>query len=279
MPELPEVETIKNAVCKAVGYCNIVDVIINQNRFRELIPDDFREKVIQTKITAYRRIAKYMVIDLSNGYSIIWHLGMSGRIKISDSVPAEPEKHDHVLIKTDNGVLIYNDARRFGLLTYCKTEELGKCHLLQGIGPDPFSEDFNAGYLKAKAKSRKTPVKVLLLDQKVVAGIGNIYASEALFDAGISPLRPADKVTPKECGKLVESIRRTLQKAIDAGGSTLKDYRRPDGSEGYFQFRHCVYNKTGQRCPGCRCNLQETGGIQKVIQAGRSSFFCPVKQR
>ena len=279
MPELPEVETVKNAVQKAIGLANITDVIIKQNHFREVMPEDFREKLVGAQIIKYERIAKYLVIHLSNGYAIIWHLGMSGRIKICEDMPEQLEKHDHVVIKTTNGILIYHDPRRFGLLTCCPSTKLREANCLKHTGIDPVTEKWDGTYLEQKFKNKKTPVKVALLDQAIVAGIGNIYASEALFAAGISPLREAGSLKPKECQKLAEAIKATLQKAIEAGGSTLRDYRKPDGSEGYFQHLHCVYNKTGQQCPNCTCNIAITGGIKKIVQAGRSSFYCPTKQK
>ena len=279
MPELPEVETVKNAVQKAIGLANITDVIIKQNHFREVMPEDFCEKLVGAKIIKYERIAKYLVIYLSNGYAIIWHLGMSGRIKICEDMPEQLEKHDHVVIKTTNGILIYHDPRRFGLLTCCPSTKLREANCLKHTGIDPVTEKWDGSYLAQKFKNKKIPVKVALLDQAIVAGIGNIYASEALFAAGISPLREAGSLKPKECQKLAEAIKATLQKAIEAGGSTLRDYRKPDGSEGYFQHLHCVYNKTGQQCPNCTCNIAQTGGIKKIVQAGRSSFYCPTKQK
>ena len=279
MPELPEVETVKNAVQKAIGLANITDVIIKQNHFREVMPEDFREKLVGAQIIKYERIAKYLVIHLSNGYAIIWHLGMSGRIKICEDMPEQLEKHDHVVIKTTNGILIYHDPRRFGLLTCCPSTKLREANCLKHTGIDPVTEKWDGSYLAQKFKNKKIPVKVALLDQAIVAGIGNIYASEALFAAGISPLREAGSLKPKECQKLAEAIKATLQKAIEAGGSTLRDYRKPDGSEGYFQHLHCVYNKTGQQCPNCTCNIAQTGGIKKIVQAGRSSFYCPTKQK
>lgn len=279
MPELPEVETVKNAVQKAIGLANITDVIIKQNHFREVMPEDFREKLVGAQIIKYERIAKYLVIHLSNGYAIIWHLGMSGRIKICEDMPEQLEKHDHVVIKTTNGILIYHDPRRFGLLTCCPSTKLREANCLKHTGIDPVTEKWDGSYLAQKFKNKKIPVKVALLDQAIVAGIGNIYASEALFAAGISPLREAGSLKPKEYQKLAEAIKATLQKAIEAGGSTLRDYRKPDGSEGYFQHLHCVYNKTGQQCPNCTCNIAQTGGIKKIVQAGRSSFYCPTKQK
>ncbi len=279
MPELPEIETVKNAVSRAIGLASITDVIINQNRFREVIPADFREKTVGARISAYQRIAKYLVIHLDNGYSIIWHLGMSGRIKISDDMPTVLDKHDHVIFKTTGGIVIYNDARRFGLLTYCKTNELSCFHLFDKTGIDPVNGQFDGDYLFKKLTGKKVPIKVALLDQSIVAGIGNIYASESLFEAGISPLRESASLSRKECRRLAEAVRLTLNKAIEAGGSTLKDYRKPDGSEGYFQHLHCVYNKTGQQCPNCTCNINRTGGIKRIVQAGRSTFYCPTKQK
>lgn len=277
MPELPEVETIKTAVEKSIGKTNIIKVSINNKNLREKIPDDFVAKVEGTEIISYQRRAKYILIGLNNGLTIIWHLGMSGKVKISDKTP-ELVKHDHVVIETERGTIVYNDARRFGLLTYCPTVELSVHHLLKRIGPEPFDKSFNAAYLAGKFKNKKIPVKVALLDQSIVTGIGNIYASEALFAAGISPLREAGSLSEKECGILIEKVIETLNNAIAAGGSTLKDYQKPDGSLGYFQNQHCVYNKTGQKCPGCICDIDKSGGIRKIIQAGRSSFYCPVKQ-
>lgn len=277
MPELPEVETIKNALKKAIGYANIVNVRINDNRFRQIIPDDFAQKVIHTKITDYQRIAKYIVISLDNGYSIIWHLGMSGRVKICDTMP-EIEKHDHVVFETSNGIVIYHDPRRFGLLTYCKTDELIQNKIFQNSGLDPFDEKLTAQLLHEKLKNKKIAIKIALLDQKIINGIGNIYASEALFEARILPSRESSTLTLKECKALIDAIRDVLKKAISAGGSTLRDYKKPDGSLGYFQNQHCVYNKTGMPCPGCTCGLKN-GGVQKIVLGGRSTFFCPEKQK
>lgn len=279
MPELPEVETIKNALLKGIGYSRILDVIVYQKHFREMLPDDFADRIVHADIISYQRIAKYIVIGLSNGNSIIWHLGMSGRIKISDQISEPLAKHDHVIIKTTGGVMVYNDARRFGLLTCCPTKDIGQFHLFCRMGQDPFSDKLTPAYLIERLHGRKTSVKEALLDQSLITGIGNIYASESLYEAKISPLREAGKLTEEECGVLIDAVRTVLRKAIEAGGSTLKDYHKPDGSEGYFQFMHCVYNKTGQRCPNCTCHPEAGGGIKKIIQAGRSSFYCPEKQK
>lgn len=279
MPELPEVETIKTAMEKAIGKTNIIELSINNKNLREKIPDDFPEKVRGATIVSYQRIAKYIVIGLNNGLSIIWHLGMSGKIKISDDKPTETAKHDHVVLVTGDGTIVYNDARRFGVFTYCRTEELPRHHLLAHLGKDPFDETLDEAYLTKKFKNKKLPVKEALLDQTIINGIGNIYASEALFGAKILPTRAAGSLSRQECKTLLEQVRIVLKKAIAAGGSTLKDYQKPDGSLGYFQNMHCVYNKTGQKCPQCTCNISESGGIRKIVQAGRSTFYCPVQQK
>ena len=279
MPELPEVETIKNALIKAIDKANIISVRVFNNRFRKIIPDDFAKRIEGSQIIMISRRAKYLIITLNNGLSIIWHLGMSGKIKIFDSLPQKLEKHDHVIIETDKCFLVYNDARRFGMLEYVETANLEKNPIFTHIGIEPFDKKLNGLFLFNKLKNKKIPIKVALLDQSIINGIGNIYASEALFDAGISPLRNSDDLTQKECETLVRSVQKILQKAIEAGGSSIHDYKKPDGSLGYFQNMHCVYNKTGQKCPLCTCDVFETGGIKKITQAGRSTFYCAVRQK
>ena len=279
MPELPEVETVKNGIEKFIGKATIKNVVVRNRKFRESVPADMESKIIGTKINCYRRIGKYIVIELNNNFSIVWHLGMSGRIKTFDKVPSVLEKHDHIVIDTDNGCLVYNDPRRFGLFSYAQTDKLSEFKCLRNMGRDPFDKDLDEKYLYEKLKNKKIPIKPALLDQSIINGIGNIYASEILYMSKISPLREADKISQKECKEIVQNTRIVLQKAIDNGGSTLRDYHKPDGSLGYFQNMHCVYNKTGQRCPNCVCNADKTGGIQKTTQAGRSTFYCPTLQK
>ena len=279
MPELPEVETIACGIAKAVKNCRITDVRVFENRLREPIPADFVQKICGAKIQNIKRIAKYITLELDNGLSLIWHMGMSGKVKIFEKAPSVFEKHDHVLLQTDKSCLIYNDARRFGILTYEKTSNLPKCRFFAKLGKEPFEQSFDATYLLAKFKNKKTPVKNALLDQEIVVGIGNIYASEILFLSQISPLREAGKISLEEAQCLVKNTRFVLEEAIKAGGSSIHDYKKTDGSLGYFQNKHCVYNKKGQKCPGCSCNIQKTGGIQKIIQAGRSSYYCATKQK
>ncbi len=278
MPELPEVETIKTAIEKDIGNAIILNVSVYNKNLREKIPDDLAEKIVGSKICTYERRAKYILIHLDNAICLIWHLGMSGQIKISKQ-KLERVKHDHVVIETNNGFITYHDARRFGMLTYFNEKENAAPKFLQNLGPEPFDERIDGKYLYQKFQSKKTPIKVALLDQSVIVGIGNIYASESLYEARILPTREANSLSLAECIRLLQKVREVLQKAIAAGGSTLHDYHKPDGSLGYFQNMHCVYNKTGQACPDCRCNIKKTGGIKKIVLAGRSTFFCPSLQK
>lgn len=279
MPELPEVETIKNAVKKAVDGANILSVEVRQPKLRENIPADFAEQICGTTITSIRRIAKYMVINLNNRQSIIWHFGMSGKIKIESSIPQNPDKHDHVIISTDKGVIIYNDTRRFGLITLCESAKLREHHCFKRIGLDPWDNNLTPEYLLAKFKNRKTAIKLALLDQEIICGIGNIYASEILYKARILPQRASESITQEEAVKIIAYTRQILEEAIKAGGSTIHDYKRPDGNIGYFQQMHCVYNKTGLRCPDCICDIKSSGGIKKDVQGGRSTFYCATLQQ
>jgi formamidopyrimidine-DNA glycosylase len=218
-------------------------------------------------------------MELDNGYSVIWHFGMSGKIKICDGENLKLEKHDHVMIKTTRGVIVYNDPRRFGVVTYCKSDKISENPLLCHLGLDPFSDNLTVSYLKNKLSGKRIPIKIALLDQTIVSGIGNIYASEALYLAHISPLRESQKINSKELLRLIEAIREVLTNAIKAGGSTLHDYRLPNGDIGYFQLQHAVYGKEGQKCPQCIAPHKKCQGILKLVQGGRSTFYCPHWQK
>ncbi|MEE6206936.1 MAG: bifunctional DNA-formamidopyrimidine glycosylase/DNA-(apurinic or apyrimidinic site) lyase [Alphaproteobacteria bacterium] len=279
MPELPEVETIKNTIAAAVDGAVILDVIVNQPKLRISIPADFKERIVGARITSFKRIAKYMLINLNNGQTIIWHFGMSGKIKIESQMPTTFEKHDHLIITTDKGILIYNDPRRFGLVTLCESGKLKQHKLFKHLGPDPWDSEFNADYLIQKFKAKKVPIKIALLNQEIICGIGNIYASEILYHARILPNRAAESINKHEAELIVKFTRQVLEEAIKAGGSTIHDYKKPDGDIGYFQQKHCVYNKTGQKCPQCRCNIAKTGGIRKIVLGGRSTFYCGTLQK
>lgn len=279
MPELPEVETVKNGIAAFVGNAEIVSIDIRNRCFREKIPADIESKIVNAKIVDYTRVGKYIVIKLDNNLSLIWHLGMSGRIKTVECKPLKLEKHDHIVLETTHGCLVYNDPRRFGLFTYYQTNKISEFKGFRHMGADPFDKKLNKKYLFELLQKKKTPIKTALLDQTIVNGIGNIYASEILYASQISPLRSADRISLSECDSIIENTRAVLQKAINNGGSTLRDYHKPDGSLGYFQNLHCVYNKTGMCCPNCTCDINKTGGIRRITQSGRSTFYCPTLQK
>lgn len=279
MPELPEVETIKESMRKALDDAVIKSVTVYNRSLRQPIPDEFESVVAGARIIKFYRIAKYAVMELDNGYSVIWHFGMSGKIKISHETNPILEKHDHVVMKTTKGVLIYNDPRRFGVVTICLTDKIFTTPLLCHLGIDPFSEKLTVAFLKDKLKEKRIPIKQALLDQRIISGIGNIYASEALYLARISPLRESFKITQHELKNLIDAVQEVLNKAIKAGGSTLHDYRKPDGDIGYFQLQHTVYGKEGQKCPNCPFPSKPCKGIQKLVQGGRSTYYCPHLQK
>lgn len=279
MPELPEVETIKRSVSKVLCGVKIMHTDIFQRKLRMPIPQDFAAQVQNAQITDFTRIAKYMLMHLDNGKTIIWHFGMSGHVKIESAPPTTPQKHDHLIMQTSKGTLIYNDPRRFGLITICESDKLKNHRLFCNLGPDPWDANLTADYLLQKFSGKKTAIKIALLDQNIICGIGNIYASEILYCARIRPERPAESVTKAEANLLIKHTRIILENAINAGGSTIHDYKKPDGDIGYFQQKHCVYNKTGQKCPQCRCRIAQTGGIKKIVLGGRSTFYCATLQK
>ncbi|MBP5697998.1 MAG: bifunctional DNA-formamidopyrimidine glycosylase/DNA-(apurinic or apyrimidinic site) lyase [Alphaproteobacteria bacterium] len=277
MPELPEVETIKEAMQKAVCGAVIESVEVRQRQLRQQIPVDLEKIITGAKIRRLYRVAKYAIMELDNGYSVVWHFGMSGKIKIvGTNTDVNLEKHDHVILKTNLGNLIYNDPRRFGLVTLIESDKFNLHPLFAHLGVDPFDVQLTAAYLKEAFKNKRIPIKIALLDQSIICGIGNIYASEALYEARISPLRTCCSLQLKEIKNLIAAIKKTLAKAIQAGGSTLHDYRQPDGQTGYFQLQHAVYGKDGKKCPNCRCKKDH---ILKIIQGGRSTYYCPCLQK
>ena len=218
-------------------------------------------------------------MTLDKGETLLLHLGMSGRMVISREDRKPPGKHDHLVFHFDNGVTVrFNDPRRFGMCDLVPTPDLAHYKLLRHIGIEPLGRDMSPQTLAAKFKGKKTSIKDALLDQRLIAGIGNIYACEALFHAGINPKRKAGACTKAQIAKLVPAIKKVLQAAIKAGGSTLRDYVRADGELGYFQHHFAVYGREGKACPGCDCDRQRTGGIRRIAQGGRSTFYCPAKQ-
>jgi formamidopyrimidine-DNA glycosylase len=291
MPELPEVETVRLGLESALEGHAFARVIAKRPDLRKPFPPRFAERLTGRRILRLRRRAKYLLLDLDNGETLIVHLGMSGRLTVhgpkASSRPGRfhnktPDdgsgegKHDHVVFETDEGTrIVFTDHRRFGLMTIERTEAVPQHPLFKGLGPEPLDDAFTPAVLSAALKGKKTPIKSALLDQRVVAGIGNIYACEALFRARISPKRLAKTVAGARAEKLVPAVKAVLTDAIKAGGSSLRDYARADGELGYFQHHFAVYDREGNPCPGKDCS----GTIKRIVQAGRSTFYCPSCQR
>lgn len=288
MPELPEVETVRRGLTPVLEGAVIVEAQVNRPDLRWPFPDRMAERLTGAKVVRLRRRSKYILADLSTGETLIIHLGMSGRMIISmgegtrdapgvfhHAHPA-PEKHDHVILDTDAGARItFNDARRFGAMDLAPTDQADTHWLLKGLGPEPLGNAFHEDHLTQAFQGKRTPVKSALLDQRIVAGLGNIYVCEALFRAGISPLRHAGRISHSRIARLVAEIRNVLAEAIEAGGSSLRDYRQADGDLGYFQHNFRVYGREGEACQTPDC----PGIIRRKVQSGRSSFYCPVCQR
>ena len=283
MPELPEVETVRRGLAPPMEGHVIARAEVRRPDLRWPLPERMAERLTGARVLALRRRSKYLLADLSSGESLLIHLGMSGRMLISGAMPGQfhhphpaPQKHDHVVLHMDAGARItFNDARRFGAMDLLRTETAGQHWLLRDIGPEPFGNDFHEEYLVARLKARAAPIKSALLDQRVVAGLGNIYVSESLFRAGISPRRLAHTVQGQRAGRLVPAIKDVLRDAIQAGGSSLRDHRQTNGELGYFQHQFAVYGKAGEPCPNQGCDAT----IRQIVQSGRSTFFCPRCQR
>lgn len=283
MPELPEVETVRRGLLPAMEGQVIGLAQVNRADLRWPFPPQMAERLTGARVLRLRRRSKYILADLSTDETLLIHLGMSGRMLISGNLlgafhhdhPA-PQKHDHVVLTMQNGARVtFNDARRFGAMDMFPTAT-GEAHpLLAALGPEPLGNAFDEAYLSARLKGRNTPIKSALLDQHIVAGLGNIYVCETLYRAGISPKKKAGDLTVKRASALVPIIRDVLTEAIEAGGSSLRDYRQTDGELGYFQHTFQVYGREGEPCrtPGC------TAQIERIVQSGRSSFYCPTCQR
>lgn len=271
MPELPEVETVKCGIQSHLLKQKITKVVIRNSQLRQKIPPIFKKQLINKKIVAVKRRAKYLLIEFANGHHLICHLGMSGQLFIvTDNKAAK--KHDHVDIILENGnILRYCDPRRFGLMLY-EQESICQNQWLKKLGPEPLSNKFNARNLFKSIAQRSISIKNAIMMQAIVVGVGNIYASEALFTAGIHPNIPCRQLTLQDCQRLVSAIKKTLRKAIRAGGTTLKDFINPDGKTGYFQHQLLVYGRTGQQCQICKTII-----AAKVI-GGRNSFYCATCQ-
>lgn len=279
MPELPEVETVRTGLLPVMEGKKIESATVNRPDLRWPFPDRMQERLQGAKVLRLRRRSKYILADLSSMETLLIHLGMSGRMLISGAQVGAfhhphptPQKHDHVVLDMEGGARItFNDPRRFGAMDLMATEESDQHALLAKLGPEPLGNNFDDRYLAEKLKGRRTPIKTALLDQSIVAGLGNIYVCEALYRAGIKPDRLAGNVSAAEISKLTSIIRLVLQEAISAGGSSLKDFRQTSGELGYFQHNFQVYDRETAACltPGCK------GEIARMVQSGRSSFYCP----
>ena len=276
MPELPEVETIRRGLAPVLEGRRFTRVRARRADLRRPLPDNFADRIEGRRVLSCGRRGKYLLIHLDDGQVLIAHLGMSGRIMIYPNPPPPLDRHDHVIFETGAGATIrFNDRRRFGLMALARADALDFHPLLAGLGPEPLGNAFDGPVLARRLKGRVAPLKSALMDQSVVAGIGNIYACESLFRAGLSPRRRAGTVGPVRAHRLAAAIRRVLGEAIEAGGSTLRDHRLPSGELGYFQHAFAVYGRGGEPCPRCACG----GGIRRIVQSGRSTFYCPMRQR
>jgi formamidopyrimidine-DNA glycosylase len=275
MPELPEVETVRRGLALKMSGRRILKAELRRPDLRRPFPPALAERLDGARIGALGRRGKYILIELDADGSLILHLGMSGRVTVGTAtVPDAP--HDHVVLRINDGTVIrFNDPRRFGLIDYVKRGEEAQHPLLAGLGPEPLEGEFTGAYLASALAGKMTPVKSALIDQRIVAGLGNIYACEALFRAGISPRRLAASIGRGRAERLVGGIRAVLIEAIEAGGSSLRNYVQADGELGYFQHRWAVYGHEGVPCPGCDCAT----GVRRIVQAGRSTFYCAKRQR
>jgi len=275
MPELPEVETVRRGLALKMTGRRILKAELRRPDLRRPFPPALAERLEGARVGALRRRGKYILIELDADGLLLLHLGMSGRVTAGPAVSPDAP-HDHVVLRLDDGTVIrFNDPRRFGLIDYMKRGEEVRHPLLAGLGPEPLEAEFTGAYLAAALAHKMTPIKSALIDQRIVAGLGNIYACEALFRAGISPQRVAASIGRGRADRLVAGIRAVLIEAIEAGGSSLRNYVQADGELGYFQHRWAVYGHEGVPCPGCNCAT----GVRRIVQAGRSTFYCAKRQR
>jgi formamidopyrimidine-DNA glycosylase len=290
MPELPEVETVMMGLKPALEGHRFVHVETRRRDLRIPFPNDFAGRLTGKRVTRMWRRAKYIMADLDDGETLVIHLGMSGSMSVYatstnrklgmfhyERAPdgAGTGKHDHVVFDTDAPArVVFNDHRRFGLMTLIETGAVGEHRLFKDIGIEPLSREFDAAFLATALEGKKTPIKSALLDQRVIAGLGNIYVCEALWRARISPKRRAARLKPAEIAALVPHIKAVLREAIKAGGSSLRDHKRTDGELGYFQHRFAAYGREGKPC-----KHDDGGTVKRIVQSGRSTFYCPVCQR
>lgn len=278
MPELPEVETVRQGLAPHLDGAMIATVAQRRRDLRFPFPEDFAARLKGARIGKVGRRAKYLTLPLDTGETLVVHLGMTGRFSVDSHAPGafhhaagSEEKHTHLILETDRGAVIgYNDARRFGYMDLITTRGLASHPWFAALGPEPLSSGFAAKGLGVSLEGRRQSIKATLLDQRIVAGLGNIYVSESLYRAAIDPRRPAGDLSGAETRRLVGEIKAVLTEAIAAGGSTLRDYRSADGALGYFQHRFRVYGREGLACMTKGCQ----GGVERIVQGARSTFFC-----
>lgn len=283
MPELPEVETVRRGLLPAMEGAVIQKAFVNRPDLRWPFPDKMAERLTGARVKQLRRRSKYILADLDTNETLIIHLGMSGRMLVSGTGLGRfshdtggTDKHDHVVFEMEGGArVVFNDPRRFGAMDLGATDAIENHWLLKSLGPEPLGNHFDESYLVAKLKPRKSAIKTALLDQRVVAGLGNIYVCEVLFRAGINPTLPCARISKKRLSELVPIVRDVLQEAIAAGGSSLKDYRQADGDLGYFQHSFQAYGREHATCVRDGCS----GVIRRFSQGGRSTFACSQCQR
>jgi formamidopyrimidine-DNA glycosylase len=275
MPELPEVETVRRGLALKISGRRIVRAELRRLDLRRPFPPALAERLDGAQIGALGRRGKYILIELDADGVLLLHLGMSGRVTVGNAaLPAAP--HDHMVLTLDDDTVIrFNDPRRFGLIDYVRRGEAARHPLLARLGPEPLEASFDGAYLASKLAGKLTPIKAALLDQRTVAGLGNIYVCEALYRAGLSPKRLAASIGRRQADRLAAAIKSVLTEAIAAGGSSVRDYVQADGELGYFQHHWAVYGREGEPCPGCNC----AEGVRRIAQSGRSTFYCAKRQR
>ena len=289
MPELPEVETVRMGLAPVLENHRLVKVETRRGDLRVPFPKDFAKRLTGRRVRRLWRRAKYLMAELDGGETLVIHLGMSGRMAVYaggrdrklgqyvyDAAPsaAGSGKHDHVVFETDAPArIVFTDHRRFGLMTLVDTVAINEDKLFKGLGIEPLSREFDTHWLARVLKGKKTPIKSALLDQRVIAGLGNIYVCEALFRARLSPRRLAGKVQAAAVAALADAVKAVLKDAIAAGGSSLRDYKKADGNLGDFQHHFAVYGREGEPCPACG------GTVKRIVQAGRSTFWCSKCQK
>ena len=272
MPELPEVETTVRGLARLLDGQRIDRVAVNRPDMRRPFPPDLAQMLTGARVTGLSRRAKYGLVHTDRQQTMIFHLGMSGRWRID---PETADRHDHLVIESGGHIFALNDARRFGWVDLVAEDAVQDWPGIAALGPEPLGDDaLDAEHLRAALKDRKQAVKLLLLDQRIVAGLGNIYVCEALHRAGIHPRKAGGKVSRPALRRLIPAIRDVLEQSIRDGGSTLRDYAQPDGQLGYFATRFAIYGREGEACQSC-----DTGTVRRIVQGGRSTWFCPKCQK